>query len=497
MNKILFSLLSVCVMLFTACDDDTSNVGIDIMPDSDAISSSSQTYTLESKTVQVDSVLANTSTCYIGSVVDPEMRVKTTCDFIAQFHVPTNFTLPKTDQLVLSDDGQIAVDSCDIRIYFDDFYGDSLAAMKLTVQELDKSNVLEDAEAYYTNIDANKYLSTSPEVQKSISYAVKDLTRPESETSGDQYYRQVIVRLPKEYGNNLLRQYYEHPEYFTNSYQFIHNVCPGFYFKSSGGVGSMITTTMVGLNVYFRYHTTTDAGNDTIQDGMQRFGATEEVIQCTHVDNQYPGSLTIEELEKKNCTYVKTPTGLFTEITLPVSEITAGDHYNDSINQAKITVRKFNSQVTTDYAFPAPEYLLLIRKNKMNEFFENSELPNSTDSFLSNAYTSSSSAYQFSNIAQLITDLKIERDEGAGVEKQDDEATRNAKYALWEEANPEWNKVMLVPVDAYYTTSTSYYGTTSKTLRSLHHNLGLSSARLEGNTENPLQIQVVYSRLNR
>lgn len=489
MNKLFLTILSAILMLAAACDDDTSSVGVDVMPSGDEISSSAKVFDVSSRTIQVDSVYANTSTCYLGSVVDPEMRVKTTCDFLAQFHVPSDFLLPKASYMVKDDSGNVFADSCIIRINIDDYYGDSLATMKLHVQELDINNVMEESQAYYTNIDACKYVSDDTGYSKTITYSIANLA---SESS-----KSIAIKLPAEYGTRLMRKYYESPEYFTSSYQFIHNVCPGFYFKSAGGVGSMFSTSTMALDVYFRYQITDTTGNDSVVDGLQRFGATEEVIQNTHIDNEYPGSLTLEDLEKESCTFVKTPTGLFTEATLPVADIVAGEHYTDSINQAKITIRKFNSDTSNSYLFPAPEYLLLVRKSQMTDFFENNELPNSSDSFLSSAYSSSSNAYQFSNISQLITNLRIERDNGAGVEKGDDETVRDQKYAVWEAAHPDWNKVVILPVEVSYSTTTNYYGTTTKVLRTVRHKLGLSSARLEGNSESPLQIELVYSRFNR
>lgn len=496
MNKFSLSLLLGAIAL-VSCDDDTLGVGIEVMPGDDNITAHTEVFDVQTSTVQVDSVLANTSTCYLGSIVDPEMRVKTTCDFMAQFHVPQDFRLPNLDVMLKDETGRVVADSCDIRLYFDEYYGDTLTTMKLTVQELDKANVLEESNAYYTNIDPKEFVNPDTEYKKTISYAVKDMSRTEVENSGTSYYRQIAVKMPAKYGTELLRHYFENPEHFKNSYQFIHNVCPGFYFQSSGGVGSMITSKLLGMNVYFRYHTKTAAGKDTIVDGMQRFGATEEVIQCNRIDNEYPGSLTPDKLEQSGCTYVKTPTGLFTEMDLPISKVLAGEHYADSINQAKIYIRKFNNQVNSEYALAAPAHLLLIRKSKMNEFFEKHSLPNNSDSYLSTEYSASTNVYQFNNLSQLITDLRIERDLGAGIDSNDDEATRNAKFAAWEAKNPDWDKVMLIPVSVSYSTTTDYYGQTVKTLRSVRHNLGLTSARLEGGKDNVLKMEVIYSRINR
>ena len=493
MNRL--ALLLLCGATFAACSDDTSTIGVDVMPDGDRITSSSEIYKFPTTTVKVDSVLANTSKSQLGSIIDPEMRVRTTCDFLAQFHVPDNFVLPKKDVLYNPESGEVTADSCVIRIYFDEYYGDSLSTMKLSVQELDKNRVMEEGVNYYTNLDPADYVSTTSTVKKSVAYAVKDLSLSDSQNSGTKYYRSVSVKLPASYGSYLMQQYYDNPENFTNSYKFIHNVCPGFYFKSDGGVGAMITADMMCLDVYFRYKTTNAAGNDTIVDGMQRMGATEEVIQNTRIANDYPAGYTPADLANDTCTYVKTPTGLFTEATLPVSDIVAGEHYTDSINQAKVVFRRYNSTSQSAYKLPKPTYLLMVRKGEMKSFFENDKLADGISSYLTE-YSSTNNVYQFSNVARLISLLREERDQGAGVTKQDDEAARNDKYAVWEAAHPDWNKVMIVPVNAEYASITTAYGTTKKLMR-IQNNLGLSSSRLEGGKGNPVEMSVIYSRYNR
>lgn len=494
MKKTIFALLLAGVA-FSACDDDTSTLGIDIMPEGDNIDASSEIYYINTTTVQVDSVLANTSECLLGSIVDPELRVQTTCNFLAQFHVPDNFLLPDQDILVLNDNDEVEADSCTLRVYFEEFYGDSLVTMKLHVRELDKAKVMEEGVNYYTNINPDDYIDEDG-IEKSVSYTIKDLTLPEDENNGTEYYRSVLVKLPAEYGTYLMNTYYEHPEYFANSYKFIHNVCAGFYFEHSGGTGAMITTALMGLNVYFRYHSTTEEGNDTIIDGMQRFGATEEVIQNTQINNEYPGSLDVESLADSSFTYIKTPTGFFTEATLPVSDIVAGEHYIDSINQANVVFRRYNVDNSSDYNLPCPEYLLMVRKGAMKEFFEESKLSDNIDTYLIE-YSSTYNVYQYSNIAQLLTVLKLERDEGSGVTQDDDEDARNVKYAAWEAENPDWNKVILIPVSVEYRTTTNYYGTSTKTLIRVQNDLGLSSARLEGGKDTPIEVNVIYSRYSR
>lgn len=148
------------MLALAACDDSTQMIGMDMMPDGDNITAQGKTYNVTTRTLQVDSVLANTGACYLGSLIDPELRIRTTSDFLAQFHLPEHFNMPSTDRLVLDSDGQVAADSVDIRLYFEEYYGDSLASMKLSVQELDKNNIIDESRAHYSNLDPMAYVDT-------------------------------------------------------------------------------------------------------------------------------------------------------------------------------------------------------------------------------------------------------------------------------------------------------------------------------------------------
>ena len=97
----------------------------------------------------------------------------------------------------------------------------------------------------------------------------------------------------------------------------------------------------------------------------------------------------------------------------------------------------------------------------------------------------------------MITIMKLERDKGAGVLPSDSEAERSAKYAVWEQNNPDWNKVILIPVKAEYMTKTDSYGYVTKTLLQVRHSMGLNSIRLEGGNSASLKMSVIYSRFSK
>lgn len=485
-----FPILAAALAFATACDDDTAAIGTEVIPGNDNIQTSQATYLITSRSIAADSVLANTNDCFLGSVIDPESHARTTCGYLAQFHVMENYRFPERSKMIADENGNIVADSCDIRLYIESFYGDSLTTMKMRITELDTARVMEENVPYYSNIDPTYYIGSGHPLTKELTYSVKDLTRPDSLTDGVTYVRSIPVRMPAEYGSFILNKYYENPSFFQNSYQFVHHVCPGFYIENTGGIGSLIKTKYTTMNIYFRYHDTTAEGNDTIVDGMHQMGATQEVIQNTRAQSRIPAAMLDNT---QGYTYLKSPAGIFTELELPVGDIVAGEHYNDTINSASLTLFRLNDSETHKYGLSAPGEVLLIRKSETYSFFEKEKLTG-TAAYLT-SFSSNYNSYTFGNISQLINILKYERDLGAGVTKGDSEAERNAKYAQWEALpeNKDWNKVVIIPVKAEYSTSTSYYGTTTKTLSRIRNSFEMNSAKLKGGTD-AIELHVIYSR---
>lgn len=482
-------LVSLALILLASCDDTTGIIGTDVMPSIDNIDTDTASFAVTSRTVRIDSVLANTSTCYMGSIIDPETQSKTTCGFLAQFHLLEDFGLPDISRMVKDGSGQAVCDSCELSLFFDTYYGDSLVAMNMLVEELDANNTMQENKLYYTSLKADDYISKAADaIRIKKTYSLKDMSRENAFTGqGSTNYSRISVKLPVSYGQKVLNAYYEHPEYFKNSYTFIKNICPGFSFKSIGGTGSLVKVAVSTLDFYFKYQ---EEDKDTIVVGIKRMAATEEVLQNTTVTNDNVSSL----LGDNPYTIVKSPSTVFTEVTLPISEIISTQHENDTINSAQIFFRRYNSSDYESQLFSVPDYLLMVKKSEMKEFFEKNKLPDSNTSFLS---VFSQNSYAFNNIARMINALAKERDTKAGVLPTDNDTQRALKRATWEAANPDWNKVLLVPVTPEYTTTTSYYGTVQKTLVRLRNNLDLTSVKIEGGSKYAPSISVIYSHFDK
>ena len=280
----------------------------------------------------------------------------------------------------------------------------------------------------------------------------------------------------KNYGTYILRNYYAHPEYFKNSYTFIHQLCPGFYIETTDGQGMMSYFQSAQLTVWFRYKE-----EDVTINSYLGTSSTDEVLQTITVKNDKDALKKLVETENEY-TYLKSPAGIFTEVTLPINEIKSA-HMNDSLLSASVIFERVNNfEPLTKYTFSAPSKVLLIQKDSLKSFFEKSENYNNRYAFYTtlnkNAYSFSSS----SDINNLI--VKMYNDRLQGLKSDPD----------WVAKHPNWNKALLVPVGVLTTASSS---STTSTPVGIVHEMGLTTTRLRRGTQtDPIKLKVIYAKFN-
>ena len=258
-----------------------------------------------------------------------------------------------------------------------------------------------------------------------------------------------------------MQQYYQHPAYFRNTYYFINHVVPGFYFKITNGTGAVAKIYNAMLQVYYRYN-----ANGKVRTGVATFGGTQEVKQVTQIINQ-PATLTTL-LNDNTGTYLKTPAGILTELTLPVDNIMLG-HENDSINAAKITLQRINNTSPSGYALQAPQQVLMVERDSLQSFFDHHQVTDYKNSFTT---TLSNNGYTFSNIGSLVRSMYTKRQKGS--------------------TSPHWNKVVIIPVTTT-TMQVQENGYNNLLITGVYNDLNIRSTKLVGGTT-PLRITVIYSR---
>lgn len=470
--KLKFSLgLALAIATLVSCDNTTDDIGITVIDNADKLAISTDTFSVSTQSLLADSILSRSTTAYLGKVRDPETGAYVTGDCMIQFHSLENIAFPKKDSIISKIDGKIVADSVEIKLFTTDYYGDTLAPMKMRVYEM--GTPMSEGVNYYSNYDPYKQgLIREDGLKIDKAYTIVNMNDAESARNNSSYYDNIRILLDKSYtdkdgnqynnyGSYIMNKYYDDNSNFKNSYTFIHNVVPGFYFKNTGGLGSMAYVTKSQLNVYFRY-----TYNDSIYTGVVSFAGTEEVLQTTTISND---NNTINKMVADNsCTYLKTPAGIFTEITLPVDEIKKG-HENDFINSAKLSLTRINNSVESQYALGVPQNLLIIPKADLYTFFEEAKLPDYKSSFIA-SYSSSSNGYTFGNISGLINYMDENRN------------------------SDDWNKAVIIPVSVSYYTNSS---TNVSYVTGVVHDMSLSSTKLVKGTngsDSPIKISVIYSK---
>ena len=471
---------AIALVAISSCNEDSLNIGQSLTDEGDKVSASTTTFNVSTRTIMADSVLALAADCYLGRVKDPQTGADVTSEFTTQFHLLETTYLAPEANVLSSYEGRPAADSCDIILYLDApaRQDDSLQAMKMVACEL--GTPLEEGQRYYSNFNpVSQGLLRADGIRQPHVFSYADLGETDSARTSSGY--QPAIRIPlnapykatdgalyNNYGTYIMRQYYDHPERFRNSYTFTHQVCPGFLFQIADGLGFHSKVTNIGLRIFYT------AQNDTaIINPRLVLAGTREVLQTTQVIND-EAALQQMAAETEH-TYLKTPSGLFTEVTMPVIDIMQG-HERDSLLAAKLTFQRLNSQSTDSRLLSVPQALLLVQKDSLKSFFENNRVPDNITAYLT-AYSSTDNTYTFNNLSSLITTLWQMRQQHLSTDN------------TWADPNSDRYKMVLVPVS--YSTSSS-----SSTITGIHHTMALTSTRLVGGPNNPnepLRISIVYA----
>ena len=448
--------------LIYSCDDSTSGIGDSIIAEGDSIPAGAVTYNVQTRSILADSVFARTATAYLGKYTDPQFG-EFTADFIAQFNCTDNYEYPETIQ---------EITGLSLRLCYGTYFGDSQSAMIMQVDTLDKVIPEKELNTFYTNVDPTQFYDASRKPIARKAYAAHGASTSDTlYTYTDSYgnvssmrYYWHDVTLPKSLGQLMYDKYVEDKNNYKNAENFIKNVLKGFYVRTTHGDGTILYIDDIQLHLSFKYLIESSSGKvDSLVRGASIFAATKEVIQA----NRFQNSDRLKELvaETKH-TYLKTPAGIFTEVTLPIDEI-AEKHQRDTLNAASITFTRYNEKSESKYPMGIPQNLLMVRKSDMYNFFEKNKMHDDKQSFLA-TYTASGDAantYSFTNIAPLLKYCLTEKQKGG-------------------ELSEDWNKVVLIPVKTETDSNGNIIGIKS--------NLDMESACLVGG-ETPIKLQVLFT----
>ena len=492
MKKLLL-FIPCLIMALISCDDTTDTLGSSLTDVNDTMHIETAEYAVTSQSVRATNLVSRATTGYLGKIKDHETGLYIAGNYMTQFRPLMEDQFESLEDVYVEDYdpsqpkwSQVECDSCAIMIYLPKWYGDSLTQMKFTLHELSKP--YEEGVPYTSDFDPLEegYVRTEAgSIHKQLSYSLANLAYSLHDRLSDEYDNNVAITLNEpytdrdgvtynNYGTYIMRKYFNPAtsKNFNQQYLFNHNICPGFYFQTSGGLGNMATVDGASLLVFY------SVKDDTLYHALANFGATEEVLQMTNILLE---SDKMDELVNDNsCTYLKTPAGIFTEMTLPVDEVITKKHANDTLSTARLFIPRINNTYQSEYSLNIPQTLLLVEKDSVESFFNKQKLADYRSSYLS-TYSSTYNGYSFGNISYLVSSM---------YRKRNASGLSNEEYAA---LHPNWNKVMLIPVETTYTTLSS-----SSELTKVTYDMSLTSTKLAKGTEDngKITLKVIYSKFS-
>lgn len=309
----------LCALLLAAliysCDDSTTGIGTDLIPGGDKIPANTDSYEFTTKSLLADSVYARTSTAYLGRYTDEQFG-EFTADFIAQFTCMDNFKFEEELTKVIG---------VNISLQYGSFFGDSLNAMRLQVDTLDKVIPEKELSTFYTSVDPKDYYNEKgkPIAVKAYSAVGPSTSKDETTTTSSGVKQRTIIqtiKLPNSLGDHIFNKYKENKEYFKTPESFIKNVLKGVYIRCTHGDGTILYIDGLRLNLNFEALIESSSGKrDSLVYKSYFFGATKEVIQANHFSN---GSRLEELAQDPDHTYLKSPAGILQKRLSPLQRFT-------------------------------------------------------------------------------------------------------------------------------------------------------------------------------
>ena len=539
--KAKYALIALLAITFFGCDDNTAGLGLGMFPGSDQnINGQLTTYDVTTASVPAGQIYAKSNIGYVGKFTD-ELFGTYQAGFLAELNCVEGTTFPgaynyekntsfdnkNKPTLTMVGEGADAADLKDITIikdgdkvignihtielylWYDSYFGDSLTASRLSVYKLgDAAKELDEGNAYYTNIKPEEFYNPK-NLLGTKAYTAVDLSVKDSIRNLSSYVPSVHVSFKeeaaKEIGAKIIKKAYESGANFDR--KALKEAFEGIYVKSDYGDGTILYIDQVQMNVVYKcYAIDSISGKilpkkaaveegeskDSTYYGYRMFNSTREVIQANSLDNDQTAME--NSISNPDLTYIKSPAGIFTQVTIPVSEI-AEKLQGDTLNAVKLGIPIYNETSEKKFGMTKPRSVLLIRKKYKDTFFEKNQLSDGTTSSLFNYADNSLSftQYTFNNITQMINNCLADREAAKNAlpmtfkvinpETNVEETKTATTIEEWEEYS-EWNKFVLIPVlvTKDSSSSNSYYGTSSNII-SIQHDLKPGYVRLKGGSK--------------
>lgn len=396
--------------LLGACDSRNDSVGVSVVPDYTKFEVEEHELPLEYATISANvdgaavsegditwnNIYVRSSYSYLGHIPNPEYGGIRT-EYMTQLYVPAGFKFRETPL-------NHKIDSTFITLYYEQFTGDKQQPMQVEAYKLAKSL----PHSKYSMGDVSEYLSDIKLGEQSY------IAERGTDTIGGMRVVQIpLDELHPNIGQELYDKSRRNDPIFASQESFT-KYFPGIYLTSSAGKGNVLKISKTALSFYYQYNDTVYKKDGTTIDTIkvsthiQELSHTSEVPQISRYGNDSLDEL-LSKAARGEYTYVKSPAGVFTEITVPTTQIAKllkeEPGFVKQLNATPLTiVGEANAQGT--YSLTTPDYLLLLPKDSLQSFFEkeHTELNAPYTTYIGSSNISGATSYTFGNISTVITE---------------------------------------------------------------------------------------------
>ncbi len=455
-NKFSVLTLSLITLFLLSCNNDITDMGVEIQPTKDEILVDAETFRLESETFSIDNIVSKPDSFLLGTYID-EVYGTTQADILSQV------LLAKKDYTFMDENiATTTPDSVILTLGFDSYFGVNTSPMKIDVYEMNKDLVYK--ENYKSDLDVSKYADLSQPIGSTVATVINPSTQKNNTF--------VQVKLNTDFLNRFFTtdpNIYKSQENFQNHFKGLYVTTKQF------GSSTMLQINKIVITMYYHYKYL-DSGE--IVKTYLRFPVSSEVKSVNRIE--HPVRL-ITPNANDEYNYIVSPANYYTRVRIPLKEIkqkvdTKGKRLTINGATLKINVRSKDSLNSETY-IPYVKDLLLVKESELNNFFVNNDMPSDTISFATSlqrkkvAQNEYKYFYSFNSLAKLIeTELKKE----------------NMEDVL---------SFVLVPITTRFVTQRSGYYNTTQVLSEVRENTKMEATAIYSgnNSKEPMTLEVVYS----
>ena len=398
MKSVLYSILAVLVTALAVACNESSSIGNSLSDENVTIVVDSN-FTVTGTTVANPVVQSRTLSQLIGNL-DAKGFGSIQSDFVGQF-------MPS---LALDTAEMNANDLDSVKLFMQmnrgAFAGDSLIPMGLEVYRLTKDLPY----PIYSNFDPEGYYDPSTKFTSGV-YTASTINEPDSVKALSTIY--VSMPLALSFAREMFRAYDSNPSSFADPSVFARDVFKGIYVRSSYGSGRISDFTTTSIRVYYHkeIYNTDSARYETRKYVGDYFAITPEVVVNNNI--RYNIAPELKAMAEAGDKVLAAPAGYEVELNFPAPELIASyDKYDNRLRVINsLTMSIPVEEIENEYEITPPPYILMVLKNKKDEFFADNSLVDNVTSFYA-VYNSSLKCYTFSAMRAYLLDLLDKKEKG-------------------------------------------------------------------------------------